>query len=202
MTDHANPHHESSPRRLFRMLFGRRAGQIGGVIFLLLLAYLAGVRQVRFFMVPSRSMEPTLLQGDHLVTMNMARYQRGDIVVLREPEAGDYIVKRLVGLPGDEISVRNRALYVNGEYLSEPYTQELMNYQIVQPIPVPAGEVFVLGDNRNESEDSHITGTKSMKDIIGKVLFIYYPYARFGRVPSYNLEPVPMETAASGGFQQ
>jgi len=191
---------QSAPAKGFlNAILGRRGGQVGAVLFLVAIVYLFGVRHMRFFTVPSRSMEPTLLEGDYLATINENTYRRGDVVVIREPDKDEYIVKRIVGLPGDAITVRGQALYIDGDFVSEPYIKEPMQYQIDRPFAVPAETVFVLGDNRNESEDSHVTGeTEPLENIVGKVWFIYYPYSRFGSLRSYPAAPLGEQAGHSG----
>lgn len=168
-------------------------GKPGGLALILILAcigvYFFGIRGGRFFLVPSASMEPTLMTGDYVVTVREAEYQRGDIVVFRSPEDGGYIVKRIAGLGGDELMVAFGGLYINGLYASEPYIREAMIYSFEDPFVVPPGEVFYLGDNRNYSEDSSTTmTTKPLTDIVGKVIFRYYPYERSGKIRSYPLK--------------
>lgn len=170
-------------------LTSRRVGNVAMVLFLLLGAYVFGYRHMRFFRIPSSSMEPTLLPVDQIVTIAFAQYRRGDIVVLRDPaDPGSYLVKRIVGIAGDRISAEQGALFVNGEYASEPYIEEPMRYQMLQPVEIPEGHVFLLGDNRNNSTDSHDEmETFLTRDIVGRVIFIYYPYERWGAVRSYPL---------------
>lgn len=170
-------------------LTSKRAGNVTVILFLLACAYLFGYRHMRFFRIPSASMEPTLQAVDQIVTIASKNYQRGDIVVLRDPaEPGTYMVKRIVGLGGDAVSVERGALFLNGEYASEPYLLEPPFYQIVPPIRIPEGDVFILGDNRNKSSDSHDQGESfSTSLIVGRVIFRYFPYDRLGTVPSYPL---------------
>lgn len=177
--------------------------KVGMVVLLLLLLgvlYSFAALDMRFFLVPSGSMEPTLNPGDMVVTLSQREYRRGDIVVWADN--GDYLVKRIVGLPGDRVSVVDGALFLNGKYASEPYLLEAMNYYIETPVAIPEGFYFYLGDNRNASDDSSLgfitVGSGSaprdprawlgdLNAIIGKVVFRYYPYSRFGPVPSYPL---------------
>jgi len=176
-------------------LIGRRAGYIAIALLAVLGVYAFGARGVRFFMVPSGSMEPTLLPNDMLVTVQEPVYHRGDIVVLRHDHG--YLVKRITGLPGDSIRVVDGALVLNGKYASEPYVREPMRYMIVDPIRVPKDRFFFMGDNRNESDDSSVNHGQPggpglydlgwMKDIVGRVVFMYYPYSRWGAVHSYPL---------------
>jgi len=181
--------------------------------------YFFGILGAVPFKVPSRSMEPTLLPGDYLFATPEDFYHRGDIIVLRDPtQKGAYLVKRLIGLSGDTISEDNGYLSINGKYASEPYLYEPINY-VLQPVTVPENEILVLGDNRNESEDSSrwqidpetgetkvsddygLTGpdgktfkrTVPIKSIIGKVRYIYLPFKRSGPVSSYPLTNVDGE---------
>ena len=176
-------------KHIRNILFGKAAGNI--VLFLLVLlgAYLFVYRETRFFRIPSSSMEPTLLPVDQIVTMSQPIYHRGEMVVLRESDnPGDYFVKRIVGVGGDKVSVHQGALHINGEYASEPYLVEPMHYLMTDPVQVPEGRVFVLGDNRNNSSDSHDARESFPVDmIVGRVRFIYYPYNRFGPVQSFPL---------------
>ncbi len=162
--------------------------QVGLIVILALCLvgiYFFGFRGMRFFEVPSRSMEPTLLPGDHLVTLNATEYGRGDIVVFED--ADGYAVKRIIGVPGDDIAVVDGALFLNGAYASEPYIREPMAY-VLNKVRVPEGFVFLLGDNRNASDDDHLTRqAQPQHGIVGRVCFRYYPYDRWGRAPSYLL---------------
>lgn len=174
------------------------------------ICYLGFVRGMRFFAVPSHSMEPTLYEGDYLLTLNATEYQRGDIVVLEDPtDEGGNLVKRVVGIGGDTVAVQAGALFINGKYASEPYILEPMVYEVFPPIEVPDGHVFVLGDNRNDSEDSSYWAsagedpdippelradpTVPVEDIIGKVRYIYLPGSRRGPVQAFPLSAMLME---------
>ncbi|MBI2423152.1 MAG: signal peptidase I [Candidatus Hydrogenedentes bacterium] len=167
-----------------------RIGNLALLLLALLGVYLFAYRGGRFFLVPSISMEHTLLEGDQIVTLRPAVYRRGDIVVLHDPEnpKEDFLVKRITGLGGDSIGVRGGALFLNGTYASEPYIVEPMVYEIADPIAIPEGEVFIMGDNRNYSEDSSSTlQTVPEALLVGKVIFIYFPFERMGPVYSYPL---------------
>ena len=171
-----------------REALGPKGGQIAIIVLAIPVIYLFGFREMRFFLVPSGSMEPTLLTGDHLMTLSEHEYKRGDVVVLEDPEErGAYIVKRIVGVGGDTVTVNGGGLFVNGQYISEPYIQSPPDYSM-DPITIPENHVFLLGDNRNNSEDSHAWKDKGLdvhpdvRQIVGKVLFIYYPYDRAGNV--------------------
>ncbi len=166
------------------------ASLVAAGILLTVVIYGFGVRRVRFFLVPSNSMEPALRRYDYIVTMREKNYRRGDIVVFvdpREPES--YLVKRIVGMPGDHLAVFGGALFINDRYASEPYVKEETHADLAS-FQVPEGEVFVLGDNRNESEDSISWGHGIALDaIVGRVRYIYNPLSRMGVVRPYPLEP-------------
>lgn len=142
---------------------------------------LIGNRNLGFYLVPSSSMEPTLMVNDHLVAYSSSHYSRGDVVVVRDPDSPDgYLVKRLVGLPGDIVEVANGRLIVNGVGIQEPYLKEPIGYHL-GPTPVGADEVFLLGDNRNYSDDSHIWKRGVPESaIVGSVRYIYGPAGRRG----------------------
>ncbi len=114
------------------------------------------------------------------------RPQRGDIVVFRFPNdpSRDFI-KRVIGLPGETVEVRNGQVYINGQPLDEPYLRERPSYTF-QPVTVPPGHYFVLGDNRNNSSDSHIWGVVPESNIIGKAWFSYWPPGSIGLVANYS----------------
>lgn len=143
------------------------------VLFLLLNTLTSRVR------VYNVSMQPTLKQG-YLLVVNKIVYRvaepkRGDVVVFHHNgnKNEDYI-KRMIGLPGDVVSVANGVVSINGEVLTEPYIREMPFYSGTWT--VPAGEYFVLGDNRNDSSDSHEWGFVKKDWLVGKAFFIYYPF--------------------------
>lgn len=131
--------------------------------------------------IPSGSMIPTLQVNDRLFIEKVtdpAELQDGDIVVFIPPVKGkeDRFIKRLIGVGGDKIQIKDGALYRNDQKVEEPYIKEPMDYDY-GPIVVPKGKFFFLGDNRNDSFDSHKWPTPFVdKDaIIGKAIFRYYP---------------------------
>ena len=99
----------------------------------------------------------------------------------RKPD-GEAVIKRVVAVAGDEVAVREGRLYVNGQVQDEPFTNEPPDYEL-NPMRVPEGCVFVLGDNRNHSFDSHYWGFLPTKNIIGHAVFTYWPPNRIGSVP-------------------
>lgn len=176
--------------------------QIGYAVILvvsLILLYFLVVREMRFFRVPSSSMEPTLLPGDFILTLSESAYHRGDIVVLDDPEiASGYLVKRIAGVAGDRVRLEYGALLINGEYASEPYLPEPVNYTMAEEVLVPEGGVFVLGDNRNHSGDSSNWRENpgwegpclAVETITGKVRYRYLPVNRMRAIRSYPLTNV------------
>ncbi|MCS6812452.1 MAG: signal peptidase I [Cyanobacteria bacterium] len=147
------------------------------------------VAEPRF--IPSNSMEPTLKVGDRLVVEKVSyRFhlpQRGDIVVFEPPEQllqfgyrkQQVFIKRVIGLPGQRIAVRSGRVWVNGQPLEEPYIAAAPTYQLPD-IQVPSGTVFVMGDNRNNSNDSHVWGFLPIDNIVGRAWFRFYPFDRIG----------------------
>jgi signal peptidase I len=138
------------------------------------------------------SMQNTLIAGQRLFVVkmlgNMNPPDRGDIIILHPPMApeSDY-VKRLIGLPGDTIEVKNGTVYLNGTALDEPYIKEKPRYTY-GPFNVPENNYFVLGDNRNNSTDSHYGWTVEKDEIVGKVWLRYWPLNKFGFIGSYPLD--------------
>lgn len=128
--------------------------------------------------VENISMQPTLHQDQFILVNKLAyrlgNYQRGDIIVFHFPgdPREDYI-KRVIGLPGDSIEIRDQAVFVNGQMLEENYVAAQPNY--TESFQVPEDGLFVLGDNRNQSSDSHMWGTVPTANVVGKALIVYWP---------------------------
>ncbi|UJF34455.1 signal peptidase I [Paenibacillus hexagrammi] len=138
--------------------------------------------------VPTGSMLPTIQLQDELIVEKMkplTDFAFGDIVVFWPPIEGnkDRYVKRLIGLPGDTIEIKDGALYRNGEKVDEPYVKDPMKYTFTK-VTVPAGNYFFLGDNRNDSYDSHLWKTPFVpeKDLIGKAVFRLFPLTHIGTI--------------------
>jgi signal peptidase I len=138
--------------------------------------------------ITSDSMVPTLQVGEHLFSDRLTYKRRdphyGEIVTFALPsrEAGapeDILVKRLIGLPGDTILVKDGAVYRNNQRLNEPYIREPIQYAF-SAVKVPPGKLFVLGDNRNVSDDSHIWGFLDRSRLIGRVTIRFWPLSRMG----------------------
>lgn len=148
----------------------------------------------QLFEIPSESMVPTLQIGDYVLVRKSESYlpQRGDVVVFRTPDivkelssdAGDYFIKRMIAQPGDQIQIEKGIVYINNAPLSEPYIAQPPEYQW-GPETVPSQSYFVLGDNRNESLDSHAWGFLPKEHLVGRAYKISWP---LGRVQSLILQ--------------
>lgn len=136
------------------------------------------------------SMNPTLQDGEYVlvskVTYRLGQPQRGDIIVFKYPgEPPQDLIKRIIGLPGDSVQVNGSNVYVNGQPLAEPYIAAAPMYQ--GQWQVPEGFLFVLGDNRNDSSDSHSWGLLPRKNVIGKALLIYWPPPEWNIISHYEI---------------
>jgi signal peptidase I len=142
------------------------------------------------FYIPSESMVPTLQVGDKVLVNQMSYrlhgIRRGDIVVFnapeseRTPEVQDF-VKRVIALPGETIQGKaGDGVYINGRKLEEPYLPEGTIQKDFGPVTVPAGQIFVMGDNRPESKDSTVFGPIPESSVVGRVFLRYWPPGRAG----------------------
>lgn len=134
--------------------------------------------------VPTGSMETTIMTGDRVIgsrlSYRFADPERGDIAIFHFPDDESlYYVKRIIGLPGDVIDIKDGHIYLNGSEtpLDEPYIREAMIPEAPEHYEVPEDCYFMMGDNRNHSQDARRWGEKYVKrhKIIAKVLFRYYP---------------------------
>lgn len=148
--------------------------------------------------IPSGSMLPTLQVNDRLIVDKLGYHfknpERGDIVVfapteeLQKQKFHDAFIKRVIGLPGEKIEVKSGRVYVNGKALTENYVADEPQYQY-GPVTVPEGSYLVLGDNRNNSYDSHYWGFVPRDKIIGRAVVRFWPMERVGEItpdPSYK----------------
>ena len=144
--------------------------------------------------VDGASMEPTLFSGEYVV-VNRLSYRlgsphRGDIIVFHFPrDPKEEYIKRVIGLPGDEVEVRNGTVFINGQPLDENYLKVKTNY--IGSWVIPEGQLFVLGDNRNNSSDSHDWGTVPLDYVVGKAVMVYWPPPAWGLI-----DHIPLAKAA------
>jgi signal peptidase I len=168
-----------------------------------ILAFFVRTFVVQAFKIPSGSMEPNLLIGDHLLVnkfvaaptvsgvedtlLPIETIRRGDIIVFKHPRMPERdLIKRTIGLPGETIELRERRIYVNGKPLEEPYAHFLFKdaadvgpadvRRNFGPVTVPAGQYFMMGDNRDNSEDSRYWGFMPREYVKGKALFLYVSF--------------------------
>ena len=138
--------------------------------------------------VQGTSMAPGIANGERLFinkfVYHFERIHRGDVVVFWYPlDPSKSFIKRVVGLPGESVQIRRGSVYVDGRKLAEPYI--LPRYQdenSYPPIRVPKGDYYVLGDHRDDSNDSRMFGPVPRRYIYGKAVFAYWPMDRFGSI--------------------
>lgn len=190
------PHREDAPRpRLAnaRALLRDILATAGFVIAVFTLLQLAIPRSL----VLGTSMQPNFYEGQRLVISRVnylfGEPQRGDIIVFNTPEEGrrsTAVIKRVIGMPGEEVEMIDQQVYINGELLPEPYIREPC-----RPVRCPdrswtlgPDEYFVLGDNRNDSRDSRTYGAVGAEYIIGEAVFRFWPLHKFGSVPRFDTQ--------------
>lgn len=133
---------------------------------------------VEAYVIHGRSMEPTFHDSERLLISKFApRFERGDIIIFNHPdEPGKRLIKRIIGLPGDNVRIDDGRVFVNGELIAEPYIDPstrdacLMGARVIEP-----EHYFVLGDNRDISNDSRRIGSIPADAVIGKALILFYP---------------------------
>jgi len=135
--------------------------------------------------VDGHSMEPTLQSGEFVIVNKLAYKfgtpESGDVIVFHYPrDPNQEYIKRIIGLPGDEVKISNGTVYLNEQPIQEPYIAAPPNYQ--SDWDVPTNSLFVLGDNRNNSSDSHNWGPVPMEYVIGKALVVYWPPEKWGLI--------------------
>jgi len=197
--------HVAPPRK--RALWVSIAASVVGPVVLVFALIRPLVLQAYY--VPSESMVPTLQIRDRLVanrlTYHLRAFRRDEVILFRAPPAAspdpkDY-VKRLIGLPGDTIAVQDGKLFRNGKWVDEPYGEiqysfppdfydegdrkvwgPLVTVKGIQCLRVPQGKLFVMGDNRNNSHDSHAWGFAPIRNVIGKATYRFWPLNRRGKL--------------------
>lgn len=164
------------------------------LVFALIIVFL--VRNFLFSptVVSGESMSPTFEKDDKVLINKLSDIERFDIVVFDAPDEDSFYIKRVIGLPGDTIKVKDDILYINGEAMEEPYLEESkksnnLNFnftadftlqELTGEVSVPEDSIFVLGDNRINSKDSRFFGFIANEAIIGEVKFRYFPFSDMG----------------------
>jgi signal peptidase I len=149
---------------------------------------------VQGYEVQYSCMVPNVRDGDWIIVGKVAYHvsepNRGDVLVFDPPEElnSEYpFIKRLIGLPGETVEVRDGTVYVDDVPLPESYLNEKPRYTL-GPTVIPNGEYFVLGDNRNSANDSHNGWTVPSENVIGKARLIYWPPSRWTIIDHYDYE--------------
>lgn len=187
--------------RLVRSLFDELINllfsiTIAVVLFLLIKSYL-----VQPFQVEGHSMDLTLKDGSQMLLLKQTQIDRFDIVVFPDPMgSGQSYVKRLIGLPGDSLYVKDDVLYINNQPIEEPYleplksqtegvfTQDFSLWDTIGEEIIPEEYYFVLGDNRPASGDSRQFGLVPIESIQGETSIVYYPFNQIQKLDHYQLD--------------
>jgi signal peptidase I len=152
---------------------------------------------VKPYRIPSGSMENTLLIGDRVlvdrISWRFSNPKRGDIVVFHPPSGGTVLIKRIIGLPGETVSLNDGSVYIDGQKLNEPYVRTVngkpepsdpfsngLPWSLQQPYKVPVGSYFLMGDNRTHSGDSRAIGPIARGQFVGRAFARYWPPGRIG----------------------
>lgn len=161
------------------------------IIYLVVIVMLYASFNICFFnaKIPSPSMENTIMTGDRIlgsrVSVWLGNVDRGDIIIFKKGDK--HLVKRVIAVEDDTVDIRNGKVYVNGNLLSEPYLEKsnvTVKGTLIYPLKVPKGKYFMLGDNRNNSEDSRFWSNPylDISDVEAKVVLRYYPFDKIGIV--------------------
>ena len=152
----------------------------------------------RPFTVSGASMYPTLHNGDRMILSKIGDINRFDVVVLKAPDENVEYIKRVIGMPGDTLEMKQGVLYINGKKIEQPFinTEALQKQTVfiddftLQTLTgetkIPEGKYFVMGDNRGVSKDSRMIGLIDRKAIEGKAVFTIWPMNQFGGQKNYS----------------
>jgi signal peptidase I len=173
--------------------------ELGITLGLALIIFFGFHAVIQTYVVREQCMEPDFYEGDRLLVNKLAYKfgdpQRGDVIILHPPfDTKLVFIKRVIGLPGDTVQVKDGAIYINGIKLDEPYLKEPITYTMPSRT-IPENEYFVLGDNRNIANDSHNGWTLPRKELMGKALVLYWPTRDWGTVRHYSLSDQLASTA-------
>ncbi|MDO8472761.1 MAG: signal peptidase I [Dehalococcoidia bacterium] len=158
---------------------------------------------VQTIRVDQPSMEPNVMPG-YWIMLDKVSYRfhdprRGDVIVFHASpsvEPGKDFIKRVIGKPGDTIEIKNQSVFVNGQPLEEKYLAAPPHYTM-PAVTIPAGQFFVLGDNRDISVDSHYGWFVPKGTIVGRAWLVLYPFGKLGRAPNYPLPNSLQKTAGN-----
>lgn len=165
---------------------------IKSIVFALAIVFICRAFIFTPVVVKGESMEPTFENKDRLVINKLSAIERFDMIVFKEPVKDEQYIKRVIGLPGDSVEMRDDVLYINGKSYEEPYVKGNNNIkfnkvtgdftlkELTGNEKVPNGYLFVLGDNRLNSKDSRELGFISTDSVIGEVKYQYYPLQEVG----------------------
>ncbi|MCA1064395.1 signal peptidase I (plasmid) [Rossellomorea sp. AcN35-11] len=137
------------------------------------------------FIVDGKSMYSTLENEDKIIVSKVSSIERFDVVVFDPPHVDEYYIKRVIGLPGDDIEFKDDILYINGEIYIEEYVNRvptLGQFTGDIKVKVPRGKYYVMGDNRLESLDSRYFGSVEEGAMLGEAVFRYYPFKSIGKI--------------------
>ncbi|WP_455224814.1 signal peptidase I [Granulicatella sp.] len=152
----------------------------------------------RPFTVSGASMYPTLHNGDRMILSKIGDINRFDVVVLKAPDENVEYIKRVIGMPGDTLEMKQGVLYINGKKFEQPFINtEVLQKQtvfiddftlqsLIGETKIPEGKYFVMGDNRGVSRDSRMIGLIDRKAIEGKAVFTIWPMNQFGGQKNYS----------------
>ena len=171
----------------------------------LMLALLVRASLFRIYAIPSSSMAPTLQPGDRILATlfhgfgSPVRAERRDVVVFHSPSGSDeLLVKRIVGVPGDLVELRDHHLFVSGHALAEPYLPTKLTTGMIVPQIIPAGCYFVMGDNRQNSFDSRSWGVLPARFLVGRARMILWSSASETTGPRANAATRFLHAARGG----
>jgi signal peptidase I len=147
-------------------------------------------------------MQPNFQEGQFILVNKLAYKlgtpMRGEVIVFHNPQNPDEdYIKRVIGLPGDTVEIRNEQVLINGKLLEEPFEKGPYANANFSQVLVPPNHLFVMGDNRGNSQDSRVIGSISEDLVVGKAWLRVWPFAVAGLVPHYTLEPGVTAAAAA-----
>lgn len=130
--------------------------------------------------VDGDSMNKTFKNGDILILYKLSKIKRFDVIVLHEEKDNEKIIKRVIGMPGDTVAIKDGEIYINDEKIDDEYAYGMTSDY--DRITLKSDEYFILGDNRLISKDSRYFGPIKEKEIKGKVVFRIFPFSKFGKI--------------------